>query len=140
MSDDPTQLDDVPDRVEYLTVEDALAAAAASQGRAPHVRDYGLLEAAVHRPQATIFGEDVYRTIHDKAAALLLSLIKNHALVDGNKRLGLVGMLLFYAMNDYRFVASDDEKYDLVVEVADGHLSEVEETSDRLRVFARRTL
>jgi prophage maintenance system killer protein len=74
----------------YLSLEDALAVAEEiSGGVRPEVRDLGLLDAAVHRPQASMFGEDAYPSLVEKAAALMHSIVCNHALVDGNKRLGL---------------------------------------------------
>jgi death-on-curing protein len=72
---------------QHLDLDDLLAAAEAAVGRAPEVRDYGLLESALARPQSTVFGEDAYPGLHEKAAALLHSLVSNHALIDGNKRL-----------------------------------------------------
>ena len=60
--------------IEYLTLDDVLAAAEAHLGYPAEVGDYGLLESAVARPQATVFGEDAYPSIHEKAAALLQSL------------------------------------------------------------------
>ena len=59
------------------------------------VRDYGLLESVLARPRAVVFGQDAYPTLDDKAAALLLSLVLNHALVDGNTRLGWFGVVTF---------------------------------------------
>ena len=63
------------------------------------IRDVGLLESAIARPRATAFGEDAYPTLGDKAAALLHSIARNRALVDGNKRLSLAGLIAFYGMN-----------------------------------------
>lgn len=119
----------------FLDLDDLLVAATAFLGHVPEVRDYGLLESTLARPQATVFGEDAYADIHGKAAALLSSLVKNHALVDGNKRLGLVSVRLFYALNDYTFEATDDEKFDLVMSVAKGHLIEIEDIARILSQF-----
>ena len=69
---------------EYLLLEDALAAAEAALGYPAEVRDYGLLESALARPRATVFGEDAYIGLDAKAAALLCSLVANHTLVDGS--------------------------------------------------------
>lgn len=121
--------------VVYLDLDDLLASAEAFLGHRAEVRDWGLLESAIARPQASVFGEDAYPTLHLKAAALLGSLVGNHALIDGNKRLGFVGMLLFYGYNGYRMVATDDEKYDLVMAVADGSLTDVAEIAERLAPF-----
>lgn len=124
------------DGVTYLDLDDLLAAASAFLGRRPDVRDHGLLESALARPQATVFGEDAYPSFHGKAAALLSSLVTNHALVDGNKRLGLVAVRLFYGLNRRPFVATDDEKFELVMSVADGRLTEVVKIAERLEQFS----
>lgn len=84
----------------YLDLDDILAAASAAV--APHqvlVRDVGLLESALARPQASAFGADAYRELFTKAAALLESLARNHALIDGNKRLAWVATRYFLVVN-----------------------------------------
>lgn len=96
------------------------------------LRDAGLLEAAVARPRATAFGEAAYGSLHDKAAALLHSLVRGHALVDGNKRLGLASIIAFYGMNGVRLTFTNDEAYDLVIAVAAGELDEVGAIAERL--------
>jgi death-on-curing protein len=121
--------------VTYLDLDDLLLAAEAFLGRPAEVRDYGLLESAAVRPQATAFGEAAYPSLHSKAAALLSSLVRNHALVDGNQQLGLVATRLFYALNDHRFTATDDEKFELIMTVAEGRLLDVREIADRLAQF-----
>lgn len=104
---------------DYLTVDDVLAAADAHLGRRAEVGDYGLLESAVARPQATAFGEDAYPGIHQKAAALLQSLATNHALIDGNERTAFVATALFYGLNGYRTPGeAEDVLFDLVMAVA----------------------
>ncbi|UYM07443.1 type II toxin-antitoxin system death-on-curing family toxin [Solicola gregarius] len=125
------------DAVVYLELDDLLASAEAFLGRRPEVRDYGLLESALARPMASVFGEDAYPTFHGKAAALLSSLVGNHGLVDGNKRLGLVAVRLFYAMNGYTFEATDDEKFDLIMDIAAGRLVEVAGIAERLAALTR---
>jgi death on curing protein len=90
------------------------------------VRDIGLLESAVARPQASAFGEDAYPTLDAKAAALLHSIARNHALIDGNKRLALAGIIAFYGMNGRRLTLTNDDAYDLVMSVAVGELDDVE--------------
>ncbi|OBA81868.1 death-on-curing protein [Mycobacterium sp. 1164966.3] len=124
---------------EYLDLDDLLAAAGAYLGQPPQVRDYGLLESALARPPTSVFGQDAYPTIHKKAAALLESLVKNRALIDGNKRLGWVAMRLFYGCNGYTIAASEDEKFDLVIAVATGELDTVAKVAHRLVGMARRT-
>ncbi|HVL99227.1 MAG TPA: type II toxin-antitoxin system death-on-curing family toxin [Egibacteraceae bacterium] len=99
---------------------------------AVEVRDAGLLEAAVARPSASAFGEDVYPTLHEKAAALLHSLVRSHALVDGNKRLGLASVIGFYGMDGFRLTFTNDEAYDLVVAVLAGELDDVSAIAQRL--------
>lgn len=123
--------------LQYLDLEDLLFAAEAFLGHRPEVRDYGLLEAALARPKATVFGEDAYPVIHEKAAALLDSLVNNHALVDGNKRLGWVAVRLFYAFNGYTVSATEDEKVRLVLDVAEGKLTEVDKIAHQLSTLFR---
>lgn len=96
------------------------------------VRDYGLLEAALVRPQATISGQDAYPTLDRKAAALLHSLARNHALVDGNKRLALGALIAFYGLNGRRLILTNDQAYDLVIAVAAGTLDTVDDIANRL--------
>jgi len=122
----------VSEEVEYLDLDDLMAAADVAVGRRPEVRDWGLLESALARPKATIFGEDAYAGLNGKAAALLHSLVTNHALVDGNKRLGLVAVLLSYGMNGCDLTATEDERVELILAIADGRLSEVEKIADHL--------
>jgi len=109
----------------FLDLEESLYIAERTLGSAPVVRDHGLLQAALARPQASAFGEDAYSGIHDKAAALLHSLARNHALVDGNKRLALAGLVVFYGMNGVRLTLTNDEAYQLVMKVATGELDDV---------------
>lgn len=107
---------------EYLTPEDLVHLAALLLGAPPPVRDMGLLGAAAARPQTTVFGEDAYPDVWEKAAALLQSIVKNHALVDGNKRLGWLATAVLLELNGIEAVRStNDDVYDLVVNVAAGH-------------------
>lgn len=115
----------------YLTVEELLYVAERTVG-AVEVRDMGLLESAVARPRASAFGADAYRTMHAKAAALLHSIARNHALVDGNKRLALAGVIAFYGFNGTRLTLTNDDAYDLVIAVAAGDVDEVNAIADRL--------
>ena len=118
---------------EYLTLEDCLTAATAALGGPPQVRDWGLLQSSLARPQASIFGQDAYPDVTTKAAALVASLVKNHAFVDGNKRTALVCMRLFLALNDEQVTASDDEKFLLIIDIAEGRLDDVDAIARRLR-------
>jgi death on curing protein len=96
------------------------------------VRDLGLLESAAARPQASAFGQDAYPSLEQRAAALVHSLVNNHALVDGNKRLGLAGLIAFLGVNGYRLTWTNDEGYAFIVDVADGTLVEVGEIAGRI--------
>jgi len=91
------------------------------------VRDHGLLESALGRPQATVFGADAYPSLDAKAAALLHSLARSHALVDGNKRLALAALIAFCGVNGRRLTLTNDAAYDLVIEVATGQLDSVDD-------------
>jgi len=131
----------VPEDAEpdYLDLDDLVAAAEAATGRPAEVRDYGLLESAAQRPATTVFGADAYPTIHEKAAALLHSIVRNHPLVDGNKRLGWVAVRLFYVMNGHELRAEDDDAYDFVIGVAAGEISEIAEIGAWLARHAEET-
>ncbi len=83
----------------YLTLPELLHVAERVLGRNFVVRDYGLLDSALARPQTTVFGHEAYETLEAKAAAVLHSLARNHGLVDGNKRLALAGTITFLGMN-----------------------------------------
>lgn len=117
----------------YLTLPELLHIAARVLGTDPPIRDVGLLESAVARPQATAFGADAYPDLDSKAAALLHSLARNRALVDGNKRLALAAVIAFYGVNGRRLALTNDGAYDLVIDVATGQLDSVETTTTRLR-------
>ena len=86
------------------------------------MRDVGLLDSAAHRPQETVLGEDAYPSLDDKASALLESTVRNHALVDGNERLGWVATVVFFRLNGVELLAPEDDAYALVVGVAAGQV------------------
>jgi death-on-curing protein len=109
----------------YLTLAELLHVAERTLGNV-EIRDVGLLESAVARPMASAFGEDAYPTLDTKAAALVHSVARNHALVDGNKRLALASMIAFYGLNGRRLTLTNDEAYDLVMAIAGGVLDDVE--------------
>lgn len=115
----------------FLEVEDLLHISERILS-AVQIRDLGLLEAAVARPQASAFGDEAYPSVHHKAAALLHSLVRNHALVDGNKRLGLAAVIASYGMNGLRLTFSNDEAYELVMAVAAGDLDDVASIAEQL--------
>ena len=111
----------------YLSLPELLHVAERTLGPGYAVRDYGLLEAALARPQATAFGKDAYPDLDAKAAALLHSIARNRALIDGNKRLALAAVITFYGLNGRRLILTNDEAYDLVVSVAAGELDSVDD-------------
>lgn len=117
----------------YLDLDSLLHVAARTLGGEPAIRDYGLLESALARPSASAFGEDAYPDLYAKAPALLHSLARNHALVDGNKRLALAATIAFLGINGHRLTLSNDEAYDLVIAVATGALDNVPEIAKVLR-------
>jgi death-on-curing protein len=119
----------------HLTVEQTLRIAQLATGGPVDVRDIGMLEAAVRRPQASVLGQDAYPDLLTKAAALLHSLARNHPLVDGNKRLAWLATYVFCAKNGLELDPSDDDAYDLAVAVAAGSLEEVEEIAKVLGSF-----
>lgn len=121
------------DPVDFLELDDVIDLAIALLGDPPPIRDIGLIGSAVARPQTTAFGDDAYPDIWTKAAALLQSIVKNHALVDGNKRLGWLSTAVFLQLNRIEISrANNDDVYDLVIEVAAGQAS-VDEIAQRLR-------
>lgn len=120
----------------YLDLADLKAVAAAVLGGEMEVRDWGLVESALGRPQATAFGEDAYPTVWEKAAALLMSLVGNHPLVDGNKRVGFTCAVLFLHKNGVVVEFEEDPAYDFVIAVAERRLNEVAEVAAVLAGWA----
>ena len=117
----------------FLDLEDLLYVAARALGDDPRVRDHGLLEAALARPRASVLGEDAYPDLHTKAGALLHSLARNHALIDGNKRLALAATIAFLGINGRRLTLSNDQAYELVIAVATGETDEASDIAAVLR-------
>lgn len=118
---------------EYLDLDDLLVLAVGLLGDPPPIRDVGLLEAAAARPRTSAFGEDAYPDVWTKAAALLSSVVKNHALVDGNKRLGWLSCAVFLDLNGVGATRADnDAVYELVMGVATSQLA-VDEIAAELR-------
>ena len=117
--------------VEYLDLEDLLGLVQAL--RVGPVRDVGLLDSAAARPRSSALGENAYPSLDLKAAALLHSIDQYHALVDGNKRLAWLAMVVFLDLNDHAPDLADDAAFDLVMDAAQGSV-EVEEIAARLRI------
>ena len=125
--------------VEYLDLDDVLSLAERLLGTSLAVHDLGLLGSAVARPQTTVGGADAYSDVWTKAAALLQSIVNNHALVDGNKRLGWLTTAVFLDLNDVRATAaSNDDVFELVMEVASIHV-ELDSLAERLRRMVTET-
>lgn len=105
---------------DYLSLEDLLAIV--ERARLAAVRDVGLLDSAAHRPRTSLFGDDAYPILDEKAAVLLESIVRNNPLIDGNKRLGWLAVTLFLRLNGRAFHVPHDEAYDFVIAVATGDL------------------
>jgi death-on-curing protein len=116
---------------EYLDLDDLLEIARAAVESDVVVGDYGLLESALARPRASVFGQDAYPDLHLKAAALFQSLARNHALVDGNKRLAWTACRTFLAINGQWISASEDERFDFVIAVATGAKPDVDKIAEQ---------
>lgn len=109
--------------MKYLTSEQVLfihARLIAETGGEHGVLDLGLLQSAVARPQATFDGQDLYTELFSKAAALVESLIGNHAFVDGNKRTAITAVGLFLRLNGYRLTAGNQELEEFTLQCAQG--------------------
>ena len=114
-------------RIEYLDLDDVVELAVLLFGDPPPIRDLGLLGSAVARPRATAFAADAYPDLWTKAAALLDSIVNNHALVDGNKRMGWLATAVFLELNGVRATTiSNDDVYELVMRVAANRLDVTE--------------
>lgn len=117
----------------HLTLDEALHIVRRTVGSDAVVRDAGLVQAALARPAATVGGQDTYPTLVDKAAALVHSTVRNHALVDGNKRLGLMVLIVFLGVNGRTLTMSNDQAYAFVVAIAEGRLDDVDTIAGQLR-------
>lgn len=105
--------------VEFLDLDDVLDLIRRLLGDPPPIQDIGLLGSAVARPQTAVFGQDAYPDIWSKAAALLQSIVNNHALIDGNKRLGWLATAVFLEINGVGVIhVSNDDIYQFVIDVA----------------------
>jgi death-on-curing protein len=123
----------VSDPVEFLDLDDIIELARRLLGDPPPIRDAGLLGSAIARPQTTVGGEDAYPTVWLKAAALLQSIVDNHALIDGNKRLGWLATAVFLEINGASVAAAtNDDVFDLVMAVSSS-ASPIEEIARQLQ-------
>lgn len=115
--------------IQYLSVEQVLAAHTElikRYGGSQDVRDRGLLESAVFRPQASAFGQEAYSTLFEKCAVLGYSLIQNHPFLDGNKRTGFAAMHLMLLINGYDLTSTATEEVEMTENVASGKMHESE--------------
>ena len=102
----------------YLSVEEVIEINAQVMGGKHVLRDRGLLESAVARPQASAFGADAYPDLAAKAAALLHSLVLNHPFIDGNKRTAVLATLVFLDLNGYVVRWDQREALDFMLRLA----------------------
>ena len=122
---------------EYLDLDDLVDLARTLLGDPPPIRDIGLLGSAAARPQSTAFGEDAYPDLSTKAAALLQSIVNNHALVDGNKRLGWLATAVFLELNGIKASrVSNEDVYDLVIWIASSN-PDLADITRRLKLLIR---
>jgi death-on-curing protein len=123
--------------IDYLSVDDLLEVARRVVDGNAQIRDAGLLASAAARPRTTVFGQDAYPGIWEKAAALMESLGRNHALVDGNKRLAWTATWLFLGLNGHmlREPLNDDAAEEFVIDVVTGKL-ELSQIATGLLSFA----
>ena len=125
----------------YLTAEQVLfihARLIAETGGEHGVRDLGLLQSAVSRPQASFEGQDLYPDLYHKAAALLESLVNNHPFVDGNKRTGFTSAAMFLKINGFSLIASNQEVESFVLSIASGEGS-IETITDWLKTYSTKS-
>lgn len=123
----------------FLTAEQALfihSRLIVETGGAHGLRDLGLLQSAIARPQTTFDGREMYPSLFEKAAALLDSLVNNHPFVDGNKRTGIVCVGMFLRLNGRELSASQSNLEDFTMRVANSHL-DIEQISQWLENNSR---
>ena len=126
----------------YLTIADVLLLHSLSIdefGGSHGLRDLGLLESAVMRPQGTFDGADIYKTIFEKAAALVHSLLMNHQFLDGNKRTAMFAVMTFLELNGYEFIASQKEVVEYAIYIENSQ-PEIEQISDWLQNHSKKTI
>lgn len=125
-----------------MTFEDALLVIRAVLGGDPlaRVRDIALLQSAIERPAMTLYGRDAYADIPTKAAALLHSVLRNHALLDGNKRTGWILCALFFELNGYEEHYSEDAMFTFIASVAGGTIEDIGDIARQLATWFHRRL
>lgn len=109
------------DQFDYLDLQDLLEIGKSLIADF-RVRDIGLLESAAMRPQTTIYGEDAYFSFEEKTASLIHSLARNHALIDGNKRIAWSAGRIFCLMNDRDLKMDIDDAEKMILDIAKGEI------------------
>lgn len=122
--------------IEYLDLDDLVKIARHVIGADVAIADYGLFESALARARASVFGSDAYPDLHLKAAALFQSLARNHALVDGNKRLAWTACRTFLAINGQWISAPENDRFDFVIRVTTGAQADINDIAERLRAWS----
>jgi death on curing protein len=110
--------------IEFLTVDEVLAIHAdqiARYGGSLGARDLGLLDSALATPRAMFSGQFLHGDVYEMAAAYAFHLVKNHAFIDGNKRVGAVAADVFLKLNGLKLAAADQDYYDLIIDIACGN-------------------
>mgnify|MGYP001573172452 CR=1 FL=1 len=113
--------------IKYLSVEQALTiheALIKHYGGSHGIHNQGLLESAIFRPQASVFGQDAYPALFEKCAVLGYSLIQNHPFVDGNKRTGFAATHLMLLINGYDLTSTTKEEITMAKKIASGKMRE----------------
>lgn len=119
----------------YLELDELIEIVRAVTGTDHAIRDWGLLSSAVERPRTNVFGMEAYPTLHAKAAALLHSIARNHALVDGNKRVAWVSCRAMLRDNGVSMIVDPDDAVPFVEAIAGGE-SEVDEIAKQFERWA----
>ncbi|MFM9119176.1 MAG: type II toxin-antitoxin system death-on-curing family toxin [Acidimicrobiaceae bacterium] len=127
----------IDDKISYLTLEDVLSLAVIAVNGEPLVRDLGLLGSAIARPRTTLSGVDIYPDLISKAAAMLQSLINNHALVDGNKRLAWLSVAVFLQINEVLVLNIASRDVVKFVNWVGSTNPDIEQITDRLKRLVR---
>lgn len=128
-------------KVLFLTLEQVLLIhedQIEKYGGSHGVRDLGLLESAILRPQTTFGGVDLYESLFDKAAALTHSLLLNHPFVDGNKRTAVVSVLTFLELNGLSISTSNKNLVDFALSVENKKIP-IEKIAGWLKKYAKKT-
>lgn len=115
--------------IEYLTFEQLIEihdAMIERFGGLRGIRDKNLLHSVVEMPKTTMFNQDLYPSLHEKASIYLLSIVRNHPFNDGNKRTGAVAAYLFFQSNDKSPKFTDEHYENLILEVARGEIEKEE--------------